>query len=382
MNRSLVIANLAICLGLLAVGLWPFRFFPENNVKWLPDQTGISLGGGGILFSPKFLTVENGNSRPSREDAVTLEIWAEALSEPHNVAHILSFYGRRDEEKFFIGQWNSLLLLQAKNSVEASAPSRKLGVTDGLPINQARVLTITSSVAGTALYLDGQLRDSSSHQFLNSDSLSGRIVLGDSDTANNRWKGNLFGLAVYDHALNPREVSGHYRYWKTGSSSALAREEGIRALYPFDDRTGDRLRDSMGRQNDIVIPPYFGALKKEILVPPWDEHFPNWHDIAKNVAGFVPLGLLLFALFRNMGRYSLRRCVVQTILIGALISLTIELVQVYLPDRSSSLTDLVANTFGTAVGFVVYAFSYQLFRRISGLARVGFTQPDSSSGQV
>src|SRR2546426_5452941 len=141
-SRRLAIANLAVCVGLLAAGLWPFQFFPENNVKWLPDGKGISVGGRGIVFSSDLFNVANRNSPLSREDSLSLEMAVEALAEPRHVAHILSVYGPNGDEKFIIGQWNSLLLFQAKNIVGTSTVLRKLGVTDGLPVNQARVLTI------------------------------------------------------------------------------------------------------------------------------------------------------------------------------------------------------------------------------------------------
>jgi glycopeptide antibiotics resistance protein len=92
------------------------------------------------------------------------------------------------------------------------------------------------------------------------------------------------------------------------------------------------------------------------LVPPWKD-FTNdasyYADIAVNVIGFLPFGFF-FALFLLRGytkpRWKIIAVVVAT---GFLISLLIELLQVLIPGRSSQLSDVITDTFGTLAGACV-----------------------------
>ncbi|MBX3146613.1 MAG: VanZ family protein [Gemmatimonadales bacterium] len=71
--------------------------------------------------------------------------------------------------------------------------------------------------------------------------------------------------------------------------------------------------------------------------------FATVADVVQNIALFVPLGFVVaFA-----GRW-------QPVLIGAGLSLSVELLQQLLPARSPSLIDLVTNTLGAGLGGLVY----------------------------
>jgi len=68
-------------------------------------------------------------------------------------------------------------------------------------------------------------------------------------------------------------------------------------------------------------------------------------ELGLNVLLFVPLSLL--------GWYLLRRGVGFWVAAGALLSAVIEVVQLAIPGRVSSLQDVVANTAGAAIGALV-----------------------------
>ena len=64
----------------------------------------------------------------------------------------------------------------------------------------------------------------------------------------------------------------------------------------------------------------------------------------------MPFGFLVCRLLLLMERLSTKTGLIVTIAMGFAISLSIEIAQVWLPGRDSSMLDLVANTVGTAIG--------------------------------
>jgi len=78
----------------------------------------------------------------------------------------------------------------------------------------------------------------------------------------------------------------------------------------------------------------------------------SWADVVSNVLLFMPWGFLLAVWLAGRGRHYLG---VQTLalLSGALVSGTVEFVQLFAPGRTPSVVDLVTNTFGSSVGALV-----------------------------
>lgn len=70
----------------------------------------------------------------------------------------------------------------------------------------------------------------------------------------------------------------------------------------------------------------------------------GWIEFLANVVLFLPMGFLLTLL--------LRRACVGTIL-SVLVSIAVEIAQLHIPDRQSSLRDVVSNTIGAVLGAFV-----------------------------
>ena len=83
-------------------------------------------------------------------------------------------------------------------------------------------------------------------------------------------------------------------------------------------------------------------------------------DMPLNLLGFMPFGALLMLL------YGRRLTVPQVIACGALLSLSIELLQVGIPSRHPSLMDFILNTVGTGLGahVALWAPAQRLARRV------------------
>ncbi len=72
-------------------------------------------------------------------------------------------------------------------------------------------------------------------------------------------------------------------------------------------------------------------------------------NVAGNAAMFVPSGIVLPVVYRRLDSFR------KTVAAGALLSLSIEILQLPFLSRASDIDDLILNTLGTAVGYGIYA---------------------------
>ena len=83
------------------------------------------------------------------------------------------------------------------------------------------------------------------------------------------------------------------------------------------------------------------------LSAPWPQYLQGF-DVAVNTLGYAPLGFLLMLVFLRSG--STARALVLAMAAGALLSLSVETLQSYLPSRVPSNADLALNIIGTGWG--------------------------------
>ncbi len=375
-----------ICLVITAMiflaGLWPFNFWPENKVRWLKDQNGVEFYGQGIVFSalPSVFAVLTRDSQLATRNklltnaippfqhsnipvnSISIELCLQSTTEetPH-LGHIFSFLDEQGSETFFVGQWRSHLLLG--KGVHGKKNYRELGIRDVLKKGDKRFVTITSGVDGTSIYVDGNLLKTNPRfrLFSMNEKPSGRIVLGNSPKGSEYWTGNLLSLAIYDSTLTGEEVSRHSP--QQFHDSKKSGEEGPISLYLFDEHSGTLAHDSVGGRH-LVIPPRFQVLKKTILVPPWEDfRFTRSYlmDILTNILGFIPFGFFFSFYLWVKKLQSNVRIFLLSIIVAGFISLLIELIQAYLPTRSSQLTDVMTNMLGAAIGSLLFFKCKQLF---------------------
>lgn len=338
---------------ILLVGLWPFNFRPKNEVEFLKEEDGIRFYGRGIVYSPD-PWIKAGNGSPMA-DSISLEIWMEPRTEQdHYLAHIVSLYDGISSEDFILGQWKSFLILRSRLTNDDRPPGyREVDVPDALRKGQAHLFTLVSDLKQTTIFIDGKRRSTfPGYTLLQRRNGNKYLLLGNSSTGSFFWVGTLFGLAAYDRPLTEDQVARHYRAWLQGQFQDLAEPGGLQALYPFDARKGTQVHNQLGDRPDLLMPRTFHILQKTVLVLPWKDFRWTRHylkDILLNVAGFVPLGFFIL-LYLRLKQWSHLRSSLAVIVIGIAVSLLIELLQVYLPTRSSSFTDLLCNGLGTALG--------------------------------
>jgi hypothetical protein len=170
----------------------------------------------------------------------------------------------------------------------------------------------------------------------------------------NGWQGQLRGLAIYNRELTPAEVLQHYVDWTTNQVTKI-KNEGPAALYLCNEGIGTVVHSQMNSANDLHIPDRYFVLHAPFLELPWDEFELSWSyckDVLINIGGFVPLGFFFCSYFSLVRR--LDRTLLATIVLGAVVSCAIEVLQVFLPTRNSGMTDIITNTLGTSFGAILY----------------------------
>jgi VanZ family protein len=83
-------------------------------------------------------------------------------------------------------------------------------------------------------------------------------------------------------------------------------------------------------------------------------------DFGVNILGFFPLGYLLSSLLHSDKRTRVGRYLT-VVISGIVLSLLIEVVQYFIPSRTSAANDLLANGLGCALGGAYYYFEVKFF---------------------
>jgi VanZ family protein len=361
--------SVLIVFGYYLAGLWPFNFFPKNKVEWLGDRPGLHFSRHGAVYSSRPLRIGDHASLPA--GALSLELLLRPDVEPSGgIGSIFVLYDGTLPENILIGQWRSGILIRSASwNSRGIRRYHETGVDGVFWLGRARLYAITSGAAGTVFYVDGVPVKSSPRYFIHPSLLGGQVLLGNSPEGGETWAGSVLGLAIFDRPLGAGEIVEHQSLWDAGNARQLLADPSLSALYLFTEGAGRTAADSSRTGADLVLPETFHPIRKTILVPPWEERLMDLshaEDIAVNILGFVPFGWCFFLACGGAGSERAVRVALLVIFVGAVISLSIELVQVYLPTRSSSLTDVICNILGTALGVL--------------LVTSRFFQPSESSG--
>jgi len=353
-KKALPLVCFAVTTAILLAGLWPFNFRPRNEVTWVDGQNGIHFGQRGIAYSTESVYGPRQAIRPG--GAISIELVVRTARElDDSIARILTLYGGGNRQFFTLAQWKSHLVLRAASQGnDLHRDFRETEVENVLPKNITKFFTVTSQNGNTAIYADGQMmRLIRNFPILPTDSsASGIFVLGNSPGGSKPWTGDLLFLAAYGRELSASEVLEHFRDWTKNGTPTWLPGESPALLYTFAERTGATSRNHSGPRNDLSIPATFDVLNKIVLRPPWEEDFSRSfnRDLVVNILGFLPFGFFFTAWLRIGDGFPSKSTIFFVAALGGTISLTIELLQTYLPTRSSQLSDVICNITGTILG--------------------------------
>ena len=340
-RRLLPLICLAISLGLLFAGLWPFQFRPANNVHWIGGRPACGSINYGIVYGKEPLFAPGGPIDLALPFTIRMEV--RPREEPSgSLPRILSAYDGDGRELFFLGQWRSELILRIlKEERSFHLRYRETGA-GGLRKDVTHSIVLRSDNHVLTLFVDGvsaKTRSGVDFSLLSDKRGPAWMILGNSPSGESPWRGDILSLSFYPEALSPGDIESR------------GRAPVIR--YGFSEGSGSVCRGGADPRYDLSIPAVFRAPAKGILVPPWRVQEYNrsfWKDVFVNILGFIPFGFAVYAWADKSGKRKIAMAMSSTLLLGAGISLFIELLQVYLPTRDSSLTDVMNNVLGTYIG--------------------------------
>lgn len=322
-----------IAAGVVAT-LWPFNFLQHNLASFSP--------GGGLVFrQPAIAFTRTPPSKLAGLEKFTVQLRLVSFS-TREQACILDY---ATEEHH-----TNLRLQQERDQLDVWIESAGSRPGAGLHIphvfGRSDTITITVSFDGEKLHawVAGGSRKSTQigpGEHLRWDSTAS-LALGSLVDGQNGWRGEIFSLSVTDR---PTEQS------KSPGTDSV--QGSVILSYDFTHPFQGEVQDTgMGAPATLVIPERYTVPSRIILAPP--AHY-NWRtrwfvfDMAGNIIVFLPFGLLgTIILFTKTGRTG--RSIAITVLAAFLFSLTVELLQAWLPSRNSSMVDLFSDVTGAGIG--------------------------------
>lgn len=288
----------------------------------------------------------------------------------HLSGRILVFYDGDNLRQLTIWHWKKSLIVMNGNDFSYAKRLPRITAKDALEEGKASFVSIVTSDGGTRLYIDGSLVAKSDTLCLNMPvgGQKTKLVLGNSVYGKNGWQGKMEGIAVYSRALNTERIHSHYGLWRDKKKLSLATADFPWLIYNFKDVVDDGVVDLAKENGQLEIPSHFIMLKKTVLSKPWNDFKLSrlyLIDVTLNFLAFVPLGAILYLCMLNCSIFGTRFTWTWVVIFCFFLSLGMEIYQIWLPERSSSLTDLFLNTIGAWFGVLlstVYCKKKQMWR--------------------
>jgi VanZ family protein len=351
--------------------LWPFDFFHKRNgATLLGTSNGIEFPQDGQVVS--LSSTESLCGRLVIGTGFTLEVWA-ATDDPDQTgpARIVSYSLNHVERNFTLGQSNKKLIMRLRTTetdLNGVKPHAELDSVFGS--SEPQHIVVAYDFSEQRIFVNGEMmlrQKIPGGRFTNWDP-SYPLLLGNEATGNRPWNGKIFYVAIYDRALNEREIHKNYlaglAWDELPSKLDPLTSDGRVVRYLFEERKGDKVGDDSNTDTslDLYIPKYIQYAEKAYLSLNLEESLKNpkfFKDAALNILAFIPLGLLFHATLRSRHGSSLKTFAF-VFIAGTLFTFGIESLQYLLVSRASSFIDVFNNILGTTIGISIDRF-YEIY---------------------
>ena len=355
--KFLIASSLLLLSIILFFGLNPKDFAFSNGVNWIEGHTGIHFEKYGMAYTEPYDELTGDNIA----NEFSIEIAFKPESNPQEGFNFLfAIHAGDDREQLLVGQYRSWIVIMNGDDYNHRRKTSRIAIDIASPNLRKISMVITAGKEGTIVYVDGQPVKTKRDLTLKlPETGNSRFVFGNSVYGRHSWMGSVYGFAFYRYALTAEKVKSHFYSWFRDERFLSAKEGNPFTLYLFDEKKGERVMDHGDGHNDLKVPSKMCILKKQILSLPWTGFELNKsliQDVLLNLAGFIPLGFFLAAtLLMGHGVFS-RHAVLTAVIFCFIVSLAIEILQGWMPSRSSQLMDLILNTLGAFIGAVVCRF--------------------------
>jgi len=368
--KCLVGVSVAILFGILIFGLIPKDFHFSNGVNWIKDQAGIRFSKYGIAYTHPFIELIEGEISEPNSFSIEIALKPESYDEK-GFNFILALHSGKDSHQLLMGQYLSWIILMNGDDYAHKRRTKRIAVNTASPSPTARFVTITTGKEGTQVYLNGQrVRTKKDLTLKIPNGSKARLMIGNSTNGRNSWQGDVYGLAFYGYTLTAQDAARHFNRWFQDQNFAFAKKDKPSVLYFFDEKEGLRALDHSGGNHHLEIPSKMQILEREILSPTWSLFKLNRSfikDFVLNLVGFIPFGFILSATLFKLGGTFEKNNVLITVVLCFTLSLIIEILQAWIPSRSSHMLDLILNTLGALMGTIIYRFFFVRIHRKRGL---------------
>jgi hypothetical protein len=363
-RRPVAWVTAAIWAGILLAGLWPFNFLARNHAVWLQDGPGLHFDRYGEALSSSNFEFSAPNASL---EAATVELAFRPAVPYHGASSVFSLV-TDETTNFAIGQSSTDLYVRGKFQAPAGKTVSKFYVDEVCRDRRMLYITVALGEGQSRVYVDGRLARALPYSVMTRD-FSGTFVVGHDPHSVEPWTGDVVWLTILNRMVSPAEVADRFQSWQRNQLATGRFVSAREVVYHFDGRSGASVPNAGNFGPDLVLPAIFRVRQPTVLE--WPDHWDGGVvvDAMVNIAGFVPFGVFTVLYLRLNRGWGMWPSVGTTIFFGTLLSLVIELLQVLLPSRDSSLADLVTNALGTIAGSLA-AFFYFIF-----VSR--YTQPPS-----
>lgn len=328
----------------LVLTLFPFSFNPKNNITVQPA--------GGVHFSPpSTMYTDSYPAVFSRMKRFTLLFRLIPEMEPSALPRkIISNSVSSYDQNFCVQQLGATLYVRISSG--ASSENFNMYVENAFKKGKETWGCIVYDGEGLTVYIDGIKKYERKIGRIDCSLWNNTypLVIGSEANGYHSWVGTLFTVAFFDEAFSDSILN---------DPENLILSKKPLLLFQFDNINNGSIRS---KGSDTVttlnIPEYFIPYKRNFLMESttafWSRRI-YFRDVIFNMFMFIPIGFLISIKFsqRNLKPFSVFS---MTVASGFLFSVSVELLQAFLPERNSSITDVFSNIMGTIAGFLIFNF--------------------------